>query len=182
MHWIGTGLSTGSGLGLMCDGAETTLWGRTEAKAEAKLAALGLTGRARPMAFAPDTLAAEVVAGDVVVSMLPAGEHPPLVALALAQGAHFACSSYLSPEIAGYADEARARGSVVLTEIGLDPGIDHLLAHELVRRATAATGDRPATVHFTSYCGCNPAVPNDFRYRFAWRRGACSPRCSPRRG
>ncbi|MEV0575271.1 saccharopine dehydrogenase family protein [Streptomyces sp. NPDC050392] len=182
VHWVGTGMSTGSGLALVCDGASTTLWGRTAAKADACLARLGLAGRAVSRAYDPDALAGELGAGDVVVSMLPAPHHPELVRIALEHDAHFVCSSYVSPQIQEQADAARARGVVLLTEIGLDPGIDHLLAHELVRKAVEFTGDRPATAHFTSYCGSNPAVPNDFRYRFSWApRGVLTALLSPAR-
>jgi hypothetical protein len=166
VHWAGTGLSTGSGLGLVAAATPTVLWGRTEEKARAKLAALGLAGRVGTGAL-PD-LAAQLAPGDLVVSMLPPPAHPDLLRLAIEHDAHFACSSYLSDGIAAQAGAAAARGLVVLTEIGLDPGIDHLLAHELVRAARRATGDGPATVRFTSYCGANPAEPNDFRYRFSW--------------
>jgi hypothetical protein len=64
---------------------------------------------------------------------------------------------------------AEKAGVVVLTEAGLDPGIDHLFAHDLVARAREAIGDRtPASYTLTSYCGGVPAVPNDFTYRFSW--------------
>lgn len=182
VHWLGTGLSTGSGLKLVCEGTPTTVWGRTIAKAEACLARLGLTGKAEVRAFDRTALADELTAGDVVVSMLPAAEHPAVIDVAVAHGAHFVCSSYLSPAIAAHADAARQRGLVLLTEIGLDPGIDHLLAHELVRKAMEVTGNRPATVQFTSYCGSNPAVPNEFRYRFSWApRGVLTALLTPAR-
>jgi saccharopine dehydrogenase-like protein len=168
VHWLGTGLSTGSGLALVCSGAETLLWGRTAAKAGACLERLGLAGRAEVRALETSVLAAELRPGDVVVSMLPATLHSELVKLSIDHGAHFACSSYVSPGIASHAEAAEKAGLVVQTEAGLDPGIDHLLSHELVRMAVAETGERSATVRFTSYCGANPAVANDFRYRFSW--------------
>ncbi|GLF92654.1 saccharopine dehydrogenase NADP-binding domain-containing protein [Streptomyces yaizuensis] len=175
-------MSTGSGLALLCEGTSVVLWGRTVAKAEACLARLGLTGRAAAGAYTPGALAAELAPGDIVVSMLPATEHPPLIDLALAHRAHFACSSYAGPAIEARAGAARRRGSVLLTELGLDPGIDHLLAHELVRKARQVTGERPATAHFTSYCGSNPAVPNAFRYRFSWApRGVLTALLTPAR-
>ncbi|WP_027343293.1 saccharopine dehydrogenase family protein [Hamadaea tsunoensis] len=180
VHWIGTGLSTGSGLALLCDRADVTVWGRTAEKAAACLERNGLTGRAAVGAL--EDLDQAVGAGDVVVSMLPATEHPALVRLALSRGAHFACSSYTSDEIAAYAPDAVRADVVVLTEAGLDPGIDHILAHSLVARARAAVGDGPAQAWFTSYCGGVPAEPNDFRYRFSWApRGVLSALCSPAR-
>ncbi|MFR9728891.1 saccharopine dehydrogenase family protein [Saccharopolyspora sp. MS10] len=183
VHWLGTGLSTGSGLGLVCAEAERTLlWGRTADKAARHLAALDLAGAADPRALAPGALEAELNPGDLVVSMLPATQHGGVLRTALEHGAHFACSSYLSPEIAEQAERARRAGSVVLTESGLDPGIDHLLGHDLVHRASREVGDRPVRARFTSYCGSNPAEPDEFRYRFSWApRGVLTALLTPAR-
>ncbi len=183
VHWIGTGLSTGSGLAVVVDRVKrVVLWGRTVAKAEACLDRLGLTGRAATGAYDLPALADQLAAGDVVVSMLPATEHAELLSLCTERGAHFACSSYTSDEIADLAPAAGAAGIVVLTESGLDPGIDHLLAHKLVAQARAAIGDGEATAEFTSYCGGVPAVANEFRYRFSWApRGVLMALCSPAR-
>ncbi|GAA4183122.1 hypothetical protein GCM10022252_10070 [Streptosporangium oxazolinicum] len=183
VHWAGTGLSTGSGLGIVCDlASRTVLWGRTRQKAEDCLARLGHSGRAETRAFDPDALAAELVAGDIVVSMLPAAHHAALLRLCLERGAHFAASSYVSAEISALAAEAAQAGIVVLTEAGLDPGIDHLLAHRLIAQARAATGDGGASATFTSYCGSNPAEPNEFRYRFSWApRGVLTALLTPAR-
>ena len=169
VHWIGTGLSTGSGLRVLTDGAQRVLlWARTTDKAAACLARLGLTGRAGVRAYDIPALTAELRAGDVVVSMLPAAEHAKLLRLCVDNRAHFAASSYVSGQLEAEAVDAAAAGLVVLTEAGLDPGIDHLFADLLVAKARAMVGDTPVTAEFTSYCGGIPAVPNDFRYRFSW--------------
>ena len=170
VHWVGAGLSTGSGLSALCDTAERVrLWHRTEERAADALDALGLTGRAEPRAYTLPALAAELAPGDVVVSMLPAPEHAGILATCVAAGAHFACSSYVSDAVVEQVPEAAKAGLVVLTEAGLDPGVDHLFAHGLVARAREAIGDAtPASYILTSYCGGVPAVPNDFRYRFSW--------------
>ncbi|PZS38156.1 MAG: saccharopine dehydrogenase [Pseudonocardiales bacterium] len=169
IHWIGTGLSTGAGLGVLCDLApRVLLWARTAAKAEDCLTRLGFSGRAATRAFDLTSLAAELDVGDLVVSMLPATEHVALLQLCIKRGAHFACSSYVSDEILAEIPAADKTGIVVLIEAGLDPGLDHVLAHQLVAQARATIGDTPAAVEFTSYCGGLPAVVNDFRYRFSW--------------
>ncbi|MPY65023.1 saccharopine dehydrogenase family protein, partial [Streptomyces spongiae] len=170
VHWIGAGLSTGSGLAALCDTADRVrLWHRTEERAADALAALGLTGRAEPRAYTLAALAADLAPGDVVVSMLPAPEHAPLLATAIERRAHFACSSYVSDAVLDQVPAAEAEGLTVLTEAGLDPGIDHLFAHSLIARAERAVGvDTAATYTLTSYCGGIPAVPNDFKYRFSW--------------
>ncbi|MGC5036040.1 saccharopine dehydrogenase family protein [Streptomyces sp. DT190] len=170
VHWIGAGLSTGSGLAALCDTAERVrLWHRTESRAADALGRLGLAGRAEPRAYTLAALTAELAPGDVVVSMLPAPGHAPLLAECVRLGAHFACSSYVSEAVLAQVPAAEKAGVVVLTEAGLDPGIDHLFAHDLVARAREAIGDRtPASYTLTSYCGGVPAVPNDFTYRFSW--------------
>lgn len=183
VHWVGAGLSTGSGLGLVCDAASSVVaWSRTPGRAAERLDRLGLTGRARPRTYDPAVLAAELSPGDVVVSMVPATEHPGLLALCRERGAHFGCTSYVSDGIAAQVDDAAAAGLVVLTEAGLDPGIDHLLAHDLVARGSAALGGAAVTADFTSYCGGVPAEPNEFRYRFSWApRGVLTALRSPAR-
>ena len=170
VHWIGTGLSTGSGLARVCGAAERVrVWHRTEERAAEALDRLGLTGRAEPRAYTLPALTAQLAPGDVVVSMLPAPEHAGILAACIARKAHFACSSYVSDAVLEQVPAALAAGVVVLTEAGLDPGIDHLFAHSLVARARDAIGDgTAASYRLTSYCGGIPAVPNDFRYRFSW--------------
>lgn len=171
VHWVGVGLSNGrTGIGLLADHADLVLWGRNRERVGRRTDELGLTGRARTAILDParTALREAVAPGDVVVSMLPGTEHADLLRLARDAGAHFACSSYVSPAIQAAAEGSAAEGTVVLAEAGLDPGIDHLMAHDLVRRAHAAVGDRATEVRFTSYCGGLPAVPNEFRYRFSW--------------
>ncbi|MEI5519274.1 saccharopine dehydrogenase family protein [Streptomyces brasiliscabiei] len=170
VHWVGAGLSTGSGLAALCDtAARVRLWHRTEERAEQALAARGLAGLAEPRAYTLPALVAELAPGDVVVSMLPAPEHGPLLGACVGARAHFACSSYVSDAVLEQVPAAAAAGITVLTEAGLDPGVDHLFAHGLIARATEAIGpETPASYTLTSYCGGVPAVPNDFRYRFSW--------------
>ncbi|HKS47078.1 MAG TPA: saccharopine dehydrogenase C-terminal domain-containing protein [Amycolatopsis sp.] len=174
VHWVGTGLSTGSGLRLLAEQADVALYGRTTAKAEACARRLGLAGKVT-VAEIP---ALDPAPGDVVVSMLPATEHARLLRLSIAAGAHFADTSYAGPEIIALAKDVDV---VVLTEAGLDPGIDHLLADDLMARGRAAVSG-PATARFTSYCGGIPAVPNEFRYRFSWApRGVLTALLTPAR-
>ena len=169
VHWVGAGLSSGEGLRVVCDSVpRVLLWRRGAGRAEEAVAERGLDGRAEPCAFTPSALRARLEPGDVVVSMLPAGEHGELLRTCLEHRAHFVCSSYTAEPLAALAGEAAEAGLAVVTETGLDPGIDHLLAHSLFGRAVAAVGRQPASVRFTSYCGGLPAVPNAFRYRFSW--------------
>ena len=164
IHWVGTGLSAIPGLRrLLAGGTQVTVWNRTVDKARDAVG--DLTDDIR--AYSPEALADALAAGDVVVSMLPADRHPPLAKLCVEKRAHFVSSSYISPEMAALEQAAVDAGVALVNEVGLDPGIDHLMAHELVAdyRATAQPGD---VVRFTSYCGGIPKHPNPFRYKFSW--------------
>jgi len=166
IHWCGTGLSAIPGLRRLIEaGHEVTVWNRTVAKAED---AVGDITR-RINAFTMDTITAEVQAGDVVVSMLPGDWHVPLAKLCISKGAHFVSSSYIAPEMRALDEEARQAGVALVNEVGLDPGIDHLMAHWLVAdyRASAAY-DADNHISFISYCGGVPKHPNPFRYKFSW--------------
>ncbi len=166
IHWCGTGLSAIPGLRrLLESGACVTVWNRTPQKARDAVG--DLTDRIH--AFDPATLEAGVRPGDVVVSMLPGEWHLPLAEICIAKGAHFVSSSYISPEMAALDEKARKAGVALVNEVGLDPGIDHLMAHWLVADYRASGTDETGNVlSFTSYCGGVPRHPNAFRYKFSW--------------
>jgi len=141
------------------------VWNRTIDKAREAVGDLTDTIKA----FDKDALAAELAAGDVVVSMLPGDWHVPLAELCIAKGANFVSSSYIAPEMRALDAAAKNTGVALVNEVGLDPGIDHLMAHALVADYKASDGfDPDNNVSFISYCGGVPKIPNPFRYKFSW--------------
>jgi saccharopine dehydrogenase (NADP+, L-glutamate forming) len=166
VHWCGTGLSAIPGLRrILQAGHPTTVWNRTTDKARAAVG--DLTDDIR--VFDIDALGAVLTAGDVVISMLPGDWHVPLAELCIAKGANFVSSSYIAPEMRALDGAAKAAGVVLVNEVGLDPGIDHLMAHALVADYKGSDAFDPANeVSFISYCGGIPKIPNPFRYKFSW--------------
>jgi len=166
IHWCGTGLSAIPGLRRLIEaGHEITVWNRTTDKARAAVG--DLTDDIH--AFDIDRLAGMLRKGDLVVSMLPGDWHVPLAKLCISHQAHFVSSSYIAPEMRALDDDARAAGVACVNEIGLDPGIDHLMAHHLVADYTASPAfDAGNDLSFISYCGGIPKHPNPFRYKFSW--------------
>jgi saccharopine dehydrogenase-like NADP-dependent oxidoreductase len=166
IHWCGTGLSARPGLRrLILAGHPVTVW---NLPVEQAMAAVGdLTEDIRAMT--PGALEDALQAGDIVVSMLPATMHADLARHCVALKAHFVSSSYASLELRTLDEQARDVGVAILCEVGLDPGIDHLMAHDLVNAYRASPAYDPGnTLSFLSYCGGVPAVPNAFRYKFSW--------------
>ncbi|MFP4303257.1 MAG: saccharopine dehydrogenase family protein [Rhodosalinus sp.] len=166
IHWCGTGLSAVPGLRkLIAAGNAVTVWNRTVDKAQAAVG--DITGNIR--AFDLDALRAALAPGDVVVSMLPGDWHVPIAEAAIAKGAHFVSSSYISPEMRALDPAAKEAGVALINEVGLDPGIDHLMAHRLMADYRESDAFDPAnTLSFLSYCGGVPKQANDFRYKFSW--------------
>ena len=166
IHWCGTGLSSAPGLRrLLTAGHKVVVWNRTVQKARDVVG--DLAQDIRP--YELGSLTEALQPGDVAVSMLPADQHVPIALACLEKGAHFVSSSYIAPEMKALDQAFRDKGLISLNEIGLDPGIDHLMAHDLVARYRASAAYDPDNVlSFTSYCGGVPKISNAFRYKFSW--------------
>lgn len=166
IHWCGTGLSAIPGLRRLIEaGQDVIVWNRTIEKAQAAVG--DLTTRIHSFDF--DTLAGVTEEDDIIVSMLPGDWHVPLAEMAINKGAHFVSSSYISPQMRELHARALLKGVALVNEVGLDPGIDHLMAHHLMADYRASPAFDPGNdLSFLSYCGGIPKHPNPFRYKFSW--------------
>ena len=166
IHWCGTGLSSGPGLRRLIENGHTVVvWNRTVANAAEAVGDIATDIRAYDLQALTDALQP----GDIAISMLPADQHVSIAKACLARGANFVSSSYIAPEMQALDAAFREKGLVSVNEVGLDPGIDHLMAHDLVARYRASKVYHIDNVlSFTSYCGGVPKIPNAFRYKFSW--------------
>jgi saccharopine dehydrogenase-like NADP-dependent oxidoreductase len=122
-------------------------------------------------------LAAAIGRADLVVSMVPYTFHPLVAELAIEQGRPMITASYVGPAMKALDARAKEKGVILLNELGLDPGIDHMEAMRVIHEVHDAGG---SVLAFTSWCGGLPAPEantNPFGYKFSWSpRGVCSPR------
>ena len=166
IHWCGTGLSAIPGLRqLITNGHDVIVWNRTIEKA---MSAVGdITTSIKE--FDIHELGSHLEKGDIVVSMLPGDWHVPLAKLCLKSRSHFVSSSYISPEMQELHSVAFETGLCLVNEVGLDPGIDHLMAHTLIEDYRKSKDqDDENDISFFSYCGGIPKVKNPFCYKFSW--------------
>ena len=166
IHWCGTGLSAIPGLRqLITNGHDVIVWNRTIEKA---MSAVGdITTSIKE--FDIHELDSHLEKGDIVVSMLPGDWHVPLAKLCLKSRSHFVSSSYISPEMQELHNVAIETGLCLVNEVGLDPGIDHLMAHTLIEDyRNSKDQDDENDISFFSYCGGIPKVKNPFCYKFSW--------------
>lgn len=105
---------------------------------------------------------------DLAVSMLPYIHHPAVAKACIANGKQMVTTSYVSPAMRALDEAAQAAGIVILNEVGVDPGIDHMSAMQIIHQVQAAGGHVDG---FMSYCGGLPAPEandNPFGYKFSW--------------
>ena len=113
-------------------------------------------------------LARHVGDADLVVSLLPFTLHVRVAKAAIAHRVPLITTSYVSPEMRALDGAARDAGILLLNEIGLDPGLDHMSAMRAIR-AIADAGSRLTS--FRSCCGGLPAPEantNPWGYKFSW--------------
>ncbi|MCP4545297.1 MAG: saccharopine dehydrogenase [bacterium] len=126
-------------------------------------------GKALYLDVKDDTLLGELVAGsDLTVSLVPYIYHVKVAQQCIARKVPMVTASYVSPEMQALDQKARDAGTIVLNEIGLDPGIDHMSAMKIIHAVRAKGGK---VVNFTSNCGGLPAPDandNPWGYKFSW--------------
>ena len=105
---------------------------------------------------------------DIIISLLPARFHILVAQDCLELGVHLITPSYLTPEIQAMHEEARSKGLFFVNELGLDPGIDHMSAMQIIDDLHA---NGAIITSFKSYCGGLIAKENDtnpWHYKFSW--------------
>lgn len=105
---------------------------------------------------------------DIVVSMLPARFHIEVAKNCITYKKHMVTASYISPEMQALHDDAKANGLVLMNEIGVDPGIDHMSAMQVLDNIRSKGGK---IILFESFTGGLVAPESDtnlWNYKFTW--------------
>ncbi|MFN0048157.1 MAG: saccharopine dehydrogenase C-terminal domain-containing protein [Cytophagales bacterium] len=105
----------------------------------------------------------------IVVSMLPPKMHFEVAKACVQFGIHLITASYNTPEMQQLHLKAMEKNIIILMECGLDPGIDHMSAMQMIDAIHAEQG---VVKSFKSYCGglmSNAAdVANPWKYKITW--------------
>jgi saccharopine dehydrogenase-like NADP-dependent oxidoreductase len=105
---------------------------------------------------------------DIVVSLIPYIYHVEVAHYCIKHKKNLVTASYVSPEMKALDKEVKEAGILILNEMGLDPGIDHMGAKKIIDHVHNNNGK---VVEFYSFCGALPApesADNPFRYKFSW--------------
>jgi len=105
---------------------------------------------------------------DLAVSLLPYRFHSSIAKVCLKYRKPLVTASYVQPEIKEMDKDAKEAGIILLNEVGLDPGIDHMSAMRIIDKIKSQGG---VIEQFYSLCGALPAPEageNPFGYKFSW--------------
>jgi len=105
---------------------------------------------------------------NIVVSMLPARFHIEVAKDCLALGKHMVTASYVSKEMQALDEEAKSKKLVFLNEIGVDPGIDHMSAMQVIDRIRKSGGKLILFESFTGGLMAPESDTNLWNYKFTW--------------
>ncbi|HPF11542.1 MAG TPA: saccharopine dehydrogenase NADP-binding domain-containing protein [Flavobacteriaceae bacterium] len=105
---------------------------------------------------------------DLVISMLPAHLHMEAAMDCLHYGKHMVTASYVSKEMMALDGAVREKGLVFMNEIGVDPGIDHMSAMQVIDRIRDAGGKMLLFESFTGGLIAPESDDNLWHYKFTW--------------
>ena len=118
--------------------------------------------------FDDEQLNAEVEKADVVISMLPAKFHTLVAKSCMRFSRSLITASYESAEMKDLDEEAKAKGVLLLNEMGLDPGIDHMSAMKMLDRIKEEGHSLTSFESFTGGLVAPQSDDNPWHYKFSW--------------
>lgn len=110
----------------------------------------------------------EIEKADLVISMLPARFHIDVAKDCIELKTNLITPSYISKEMKALHEEAQKAGIIIMNEIGVDPGIDHMSAMKIIDEIKEKGGTIES---FKSFCGGLIAPESDnnpWNYKFTW--------------
>jgi saccharopine dehydrogenase (NADP+, L-glutamate forming) len=105
---------------------------------------------------------------DLVISLLPPGLHFLVAKDCVEFSKHLLTASYVDADMAKLAKDINKQDVLFLCEMGLDPGIDHMSAMQLIDRIRNKGG---VVSSFVSHCGGLVAPESDdnpWHYKISW--------------
>ena len=169
---LGAGFSTPYLIRHLLDRAEALEAHITVADVDRQAAARRVAGHPRGRAIAldvtDDAADSEFRRADLVVCLIPPKLQPTVARRCVEHRAHMVSASYRSRELRDLEDDARSAGVALMTEMGLDPGIDLMSAQRIIEEIRTRGG---VVESFYSYGGGLPESEfdgNPLRYCVTW--------------
>jgi len=170
---LGAGLSSTSLIKYLLDHSKEHNWKIRVGKRSVEEAQRKINGHENGEAFKFDIFnepqrIEEIKNADVVISMLPARFHHLVAEQCVEFGKHMITASYVSKEIKALHQKALEKNILLLNEIGVDPGIDHMSAMKVIDEIKAKGGKMQAFKSSTGGLVAPEFDNNPWNYKFTW--------------
>jgi saccharopine dehydrogenase-like NADP-dependent oxidoreductase len=170
---LGAGLSASTLIRYLLEHAQENNWKLRVGDISEESAINKIGKHSRGEAFAFDVhnasqLENEVKDSDIVISLLPVKLHLPVAHACIKNKKNMVTASYVSKDIQKLEKDAKASGILLMNEVGVDPGIDHMSAMQVINRIKE---DGDTLISFESATGGLVAPNydnNPWRYKFTW--------------
>jgi saccharopine dehydrogenase (NAD+, L-glutamate forming) len=110
----------------------------------------------------------EIEKADLIISMLPAFMHMKVAHDCLELGKNVITPSYIPDEMWELDEPAKKRGIVILNEMGVDPGIDHMSAMKIIHRLKSEGAQLESFESFTGGLIAPESDNNPWHYKITW--------------
>jgi len=110
----------------------------------------------------------EISNADLIISMLPAHMHVEVARQCVGLKKHMVTASYVSKEMEELDQDAKDAGVVIMNEIGVDPGIDHMSAMRVIDQIKSKGAKILQFESFTGGLVAPESDNNPWNYKFAW--------------
>ncbi len=171
---IGAGRSSTSLIDYLLTHSEKENWQITIAEKDVQLAQSKIEGQPNAKAIPFDVfdesgLSESVQENDLIISMLPASLHIHVAKKCAELGKHLLTASYLTEEIKALSSEFEKNGKLLIMEMGLDPGIDHMSAMRILDQLKDEGHELTGFETFTGGLVAEESVgDNPWQYKFTW--------------
>ncbi len=105
---------------------------------------------------------------DIIISMLPARFHIEVAKDCVKFKKNMVTASYISKEMKALNEEVKTNNLIFMNEIGVDPGIDHMSAMQVIDRIHDKGGKMLLFESFTGGLVAPESDTNLWNYKFTW--------------
>jgi saccharopine dehydrogenase-like NADP-dependent oxidoreductase len=105
---------------------------------------------------------------DLIVSMLPYTYHTMVAKKCIRHRKSMVTTSYVQPGILALEEAVQDAEILILNEMGVDPGIDHMSAMKIIDRVHEKGGKIDNFFSITGALVAPEAADNPLRYKFSW--------------
>ena len=170
---LGAGLSSSVLIEYLLDQCQQRDWQLTIADKDEERVAAAVKNNARVKVVSIDirhenTVHEIIKSSDLVISMVPASFHDLVGKICLDCGRSMLTASYVTQEMRQMGASFAAKGLLLMGELGLDPGIDHMSAMKVIDQIRQDGNELTAFETFTGGLLAPTNDDNPWRYKFTW--------------